>query len=233
MLITGNVQVDSRHLGTRDDNAVNTGGPGGVPRDRALAAWAEWARAAGRGGTAVVMQLNHPGRQSIVGAGSCCLLAKSVAPSAIPLSLGPGLIPRAAAAVFGTPRAMTADDIADVVARFADAARIAADAGFAGVQVHAAHGYLLAQFLSARSNQQTDAYGGSARNRARIVVDVVGAIHRAVPDKGFECIEQLEDITAAGVDFLEISGGTYEDPRVRRRRPRLAAAADADDDAPR
>lgn len=134
--------------------------------------------------------------------------------------------------VFGTPKAMTEDEISDVVKRFAMTARLAAEAGFAGVEVHAAHGYLLSTFLTAKSNQRTDGYGGSARNRARIVVEVVEAIRNATPKKGFcvgvklnsadhqtaealrDSIEQIEAIAEAGIDFLEISGGSYEDPRV-------------------
>lgn len=105
------------------------------------------------------------------------------------------------------------------------------ESGFAGVEIHGAHGYLLAQYMSAKSNQRTDSYGGSALNRVRIVVEVIEAMRRVVP-KSFcigikfnsvdhqsesalaDCIEQLKAIVAAGVDFLEISGGTYEDPIV-------------------
>lgn len=228
MVLTGNVQVDVAYLGTPEDNAFNDR----IPRDQLLASWKRWAQTTNEHGTPTLMQINHPGRQSMIGAGTRGLFAKSIAPSPIPLQLGDGILPRALSAlVFGTPREMTVEDIRDVVARFAETAKLASEAGFAGAEIHAAHGYLLAQFLSARSNQRADAYGGTARNRARIVVEVIHAVRAAVP-KGFcvgvklnsvdhqsplelqECIEQLEDITAAGVDFLEISGGTYEDPTV-------------------
>lgn len=181
------------------------------------------------------MQINHPGRQSPIGAGARSLCAQNLAPSAIALDMGDGWLAKSAVSmVFGTPKAMTEEDISDVVARFAGAARLAAEAGFAGVEVHAAHGYLLSTFLTAKSNQRTDGYGGSARNRARIVVEVVEAIRKATP-KGFcvgvklnsadhqtaealrDSIEQIEAIAEAGVDFLEISGGSYEDPRVSER----------------
>jgi 2,4-dienoyl-CoA reductase-like NADH-dependent reductase (Old Yellow Enzyme family) len=156
-----------------------------------------------------------------------------MAPSAVPLSLGPGLLPTLIRTlVFGTPREMTGADIDDVVARFARTARLAADAGFAGVEIHAAHGYLLAQFLSESANRRTDAYGGSPAARSKIILDIIRAIRAAVPKKGFAvgikvnsadhqsprefsaCREQLKLIAEEGVDFLEISGGDYENPTV-------------------
>jgi 2,4-dienoyl-CoA reductase-like NADH-dependent reductase (Old Yellow Enzyme family) len=148
------------------------------------------------------------------------------------LNFGDGLIARLVSAVgFGTPLEMTAADIQHVVDGFVETSRLAAEAGFAGMEVHAAHGYLLAQFLSVKSNERTDEYGGSPAARAKIVVDVIKAIRAAVPKEfcvGIKlnsvdhqspedlaaCIEQLKLIEAAGVDFLEISGGTYENPSV-------------------
>lgn len=235
MILTGNVQVDVTYLGTSDDNALNHL----IPRDRLLQSWRQWSEVAGRNGTPTIMQINHPGRQSTIGAGNRSLCAQSVAPSEVPLLLGEGIVARSiSAVVFGTPRAMTVSEIQDVVSRFAESAFLASEAGFAGVQIHGAHGYLIAQFLSSKSNQRTDEYGGTPRRRARIVVDIIKAIRKLSP-KGFavglkfnsvdhqsqqeleECIEQLEDITAAGIDFLEISGGTYEDPTVCQVSPAL------------
>lgn len=234
MVLTGNVQVDLKYLGGPSDTALSE------PEDEAalLESWKSWAKAcktralAGEDGTPTVMQVNHPGRQTPVGAGTRGIFAKSLAPSPVPLKLGDGILAKMASAlVFGTPREMTVADIEDVVHRFAYCARLAAEAGFDGVEIHAAHGYLLAQFLSAKTNLRTDAYGGSPTRRAKIVVDIAKAMRDATP-KGFtvgiklnsvdhqsetdlkDCIEQLDVINAAGVDFLEISGGTYEDPSV-------------------
>jgi 2,4-dienoyl-CoA reductase-like NADH-dependent reductase (Old Yellow Enzyme family) len=229
MVITGNLHVDENHLGGPTDAALSSR----LSDAEIVASWKTWATACkGENGTAVVVQINHPGRQSPMGAGDRGIFAKALAPSAVPLSLGSGFLPHLIRSfVFGTPRAMTVDEIHDVVARFARAARLAAESGFAGIEIHAAHGYLLAQFLSSRSNLRTDDYGGSPTARARIVVEIIHAIRAAVP-KGFcvgiklnsvdhqskdelaECIEQMEEIRKAGVDFLEISGGTYEDPKV-------------------
>jgi 2,4-dienoyl-CoA reductase-like NADH-dependent reductase (Old Yellow Enzyme family) len=228
IVMTGNVMIDATHLGQPTDCAVNCANS----EEETLASWRQWAEDFKRTGTPILMQLNHPGRQSPLGAGTRGYFAKTMAPSAIPLNIGDGLISWALRKmIFGTPRQMTKEDIRHVVARFADGARLAAEAGFAGVEIHAAHGYLLAQFLSAECNQRTDEYGGSAQNRARIVFEVVQAVRKSVP-MGFcvgikfnsvdhqsqealqECIEQLEAVKAAGIDFLEVSGGTWENLAV-------------------
>lgn len=229
MLLTGNVQVDAAYLGTPRDVALNREK---VPREVTLASWTQWAKEISKNGTPAIMQLNHPGRQSTIGAGSRSYFAKTIAPSAIPLNLGSGFLANFLRdLVFGTPREMTINEIHDVIGRFTEAALLASDAGFAGIQLHAAHGYLLAQFLSAKANHRGDEYGGSPKNRSKIVVDIIQAIRKVVPEKfavGIklnsvdhqsqaefaDCVEQLEAITGAGVDFLEISGGNYEDPTV-------------------
>jgi 2,4-dienoyl-CoA reductase-like NADH-dependent reductase (Old Yellow Enzyme family) len=228
MVLTGNVQVNTRYLGGPADTAVNPA----VPEAQLLETWKTWAAACNKHNTPTVMQINHPGRQSPYGAGTRGLFEKNVAPSAVPLRLGDGLFQKfASAVVFGTPREMTVAEIREAVAQFAHTARLAAEAGFAGVQVHAAHGYLLAQFLSSESNRRTDDYGGSPAKEARIVVEIIKAIREATPE-GFcvgiklnsvdhqskealaDCMVQLDEVRKAGVDFLEISGGTYENPSV-------------------
>ncbi|OAA60077.1 Aldolase-type TIM barrel [Cordyceps fumosorosea ARSEF 2679] len=226
LLITGNVQVDSTYLGTPEDVSLNER----LSRAAHVESWGRWAAAASERGTPALVQINHPGRQSTIGAGTKGLFGKSIAPSAVGVRLGSGCVASAASAlVFGTPRAMTDLEIDDVVRRFATAAKISEEAGFAGVEIHAAHGYLLSQFLSAKSNRREDGYGGSPKNRARIVVEVIRAVRAAVspkfcvgikinsvdhqsPGELKDCLEQLTEITNAGVDFLEISGGNYENP---------------------
>lgn len=123
--------------------------------------------------------------------------------------------------------AMTVEEIEALPARYAETARIARSAGFTGVQVHAAHGFLLSQFLSPLFNRRDDAWGGSLENRLRLPRAVVRAVRKAVgPDfpvgfkinatDGLEGGLAFEDSLAAirsikteGIDLLEISEGTY------------------------
>ncbi|CAG9989484.1 unnamed protein product [Clonostachys byssicola] len=229
MVITGNVQVTPKYLGAKGDIAFD---PARKNEDKVLQAWKQWAAACSKNGTKAIVQINHPGRQSPAGAGCRGPFTKNIAPSPVPLDFGDGLLPKIIGSVmFGTPREMAVAEIEDIVRHFASTARLAADAGFAGVQIHGAHGYLLTQFLSPKTNRRLDDYGGSAVKRAKIVVDIIHAVRAVVPS-GF-CVgiklnsadfqsvydmkdfnEQLGAITAAGVDFVEVSGGTYENPEM-------------------
>ncbi|KAF4439064.1 NADH oxidase [Fusarium acutatum] len=215
LIISGNVHIDPAHPGAPGDFTVNRD----LPREKTLTAWKSWASACSLNGTKAIVQINHPGRQAP--------FVKSLAPSPIPLDLGKGLFPwLIRSLVYGTPKEMTQADIDDVVTGFAKAAQLSVEAGFAGVEIHAAHGYLLAQFLSPLSNERTDDYGGSPLARAKIVIDTVKAVRKAVPggtcvgikvnstdhtDLG-DFIIQLKAIADAGVDFVEVSGGSIEDP---------------------
>ncbi|CAH1652629.1 MULTISPECIES: tRNA-dihydrouridine synthase [unclassified Chelatococcus] len=115
-------------------------------------------------GVPIFMQLSHGGRKSRPHPGS-----RLIAPSAIPHDDD-----------YGMPEAMSLDDITCVVMAFAKAARRALSAGFNGLELHAAHGYLLHQFLSPLSNTRGDAYGGDLEGRSRIVADVIRAVREAV-----------------------------------------------------
>ena len=216
LLITGNVMVHAEALT----------GPAGVVLDDAapLGPFAAWAKAAKSGGSAVWMQINHPGRQV-----QADMPGVVWAPSAVGVDLGKH------SSRFGRPVAMTPEQIDATVARFAVTARRAEEAGFDGVEVHAAHGYLLSQFLSPLVNQRTDAWGGSLENRARMLLDVVRAIRDAVSpafavavklnsadfqrggfsaDDARRVIAMLEPL---GVDLVELSGGSYESPAMSGR----------------
>ncbi|KAH7234104.1 hypothetical protein B0J15DRAFT_571702 [Fusarium solani] len=228
MIMTGNVHVDEKFLGDPNGTAMN----GSIAEEKVIAAYKGLADTCRRAGTPAILQINHPGRQSPLGAGTKSFWTKNLAPSAVPLDLGSDLVSRlASCVVFGTPKEMTLEDIETVIQRFANAARIAAAAGFDGVEIHAAHGYLLAQFLSAKTNIRTDAYGGSAIARAKIAVDIIKAVRAVVPANfcvGLkfnsadhqsptelqECLEQTAFIAEAGLDFLEVSGGSYENPTM-------------------
>ncbi|MCW2998191.1 MAG: NADH:flavin oxidoreductase/NADH oxidase [Solirubrobacterales bacterium] len=209
LLITGNVMVDRGHLGE----------PKNVVADdaRHLPQFKAWAAAAQSGGTPAWVQLNHPGRQALRIAGT-----HPVAPSA--------LRPKVPGAP--TPKALTEAQIHEIVERFATAAKVVQDAGFAGVQIHGAHGYLVSQFLSPRANERTDAWGGDATRRMRFVLEVMRAIRARVGADypvgiklnsadfqrgGFseeESMDVVAALTAEGLDLLEVSGGTYESPAM-------------------
>ncbi len=213
LIITGNVMVDARAMT----------GPGGVvlEDDRHLDRFREWAKAGRSRGAQMWMQINHPGRQMPAALGQ-----QTLAPSAIALDLG------AQSKLFATPREMTAADIAEVERRFVTTAALAERAGFTGVEIHAAHGYLLSQFLSPLTNRRRDDWGGSLENRARLLVDIVRGVRKSVAP-GFAVAVKLnsadfqrggfspEDAQAVvamlaplGVDLVELSGGSYEAPAM-------------------
>ncbi|MFT4264989.1 MAG: NADH:flavin oxidoreductase/NADH oxidase family protein [Nocardioides sp.] len=204
--ITGNVMVDR----------TQTGEPGNVVVEdrRHLDDLARWAATAKAGGSKVWVQINHPGRQIPRTVGT-----HPVAPSAIPL---PG-----AARLFATPRALSGGEVRDIIGRFANTARIVVEAGFDGIQIHGAHGYLVSQFLSPLSNQRSDEWGGTPERRHRFVLEVVRAIRAEVgadvpvgiklnsadfQKGGFaeaESLEVVHKLAEEGIDLLEVSGGTY------------------------
>lgn len=214
LLLSGNVMVDSRAMT----------GPGGVvlEDDKHLDKFKRWARVGRSGGAQFWLQINHPGRQMRANLGQ-----GTWAPSAVPLDLGK------MSRLFTTPQVMTQAVIEEVTRRFARTAQLAEQAGFTGVQIHAAHGYLLSQFLSPLTNRRTDAWGGSIENRARLLLDVVQAV-RAMVAPGFavavklnsadfqrggfsaedarRVVEMLNDYS---VDLVELSGGSYEAPAMQ------------------
>jgi 2,4-dienoyl-CoA reductase-like NADH-dependent reductase (Old Yellow Enzyme family) len=211
LLITGHVIVDPTGL-CEPGNVM-------VSDERHLPALRRWAAAAQGRGARLWMQLNHAGRQAPRG-----MTREPLAPSAVPL--------RGTGGMFAKPRALTGREIEGLIARWATAAAVAREAGFAGVQVHAAHGYLLSQFLSPRTNVREDEWGGDAARRRRMLIEVVRAIRAATGPAfpigvklnsadfqrgGFtleEAMEVARVLQAEGIDLLEISGGNYESPAM-------------------
>ncbi|MFG2218723.1 2,4-dienoyl-CoA reductase [Streptomyces sp. NPDC048685] len=177
LLITGNVMVHAEALT----------GPAGVVLDAAapLEPFVEWARAGKSGGGSIWMQINHPGRQ--IGSDMPGVVW---GPSAVAVDLGRH------SSRFGRPVAMTPEQIRATVTRYAVTARRAEEAGFDGVEVHAAHGYLLSQFLSPLVNKRTDQWGGFDADDARQVIEMLAPL---------------------GVDLVELSGGSYESPAMSGR----------------
>lgn len=213
LVVTGNVMVDRRYLG-EPGNVV-------VEDDRHLDALTRWAKTTQDGGSPIWMQINHPGRQ----ANPLTTEGRVVAPSAVRLAI-PGV---------PTPRALADAEIKEIISRFATTAAVAEAAGFDGVQIHGAHGYLLSQFLSPLANRREDRWGGSIENRARFALEVVRAVRAAVrPGFGVGIKLNSADFQRGGfsedesrtviallaseqLDLIEISGGSYESPAMMGR----------------
>ncbi len=214
MLLSGNIQIDADHL-ERPGNVVIDREPDETMRH----ALASWAQAATRNGNHFWAQISHAGRQT-----QKIVNPHPKAPSAVKVGLPGGQ--------FGEPVALTVPEIEEIVRRFGVCAAAVKEAGFTGVQVHSAHGYLLSQFLSPRTNQRTDQYGGELANRARALLEIIAEVRKAVgPDfpvavklnsadfqKGGFAFEDSLQVAAwleeASVDLIEISGGTYEQPKL-------------------
>lgn len=214
LIITGNVMVD--HLAMT--------GPGGLALEDAsnISEFADLASLSQQNDCKIVMQINHPGRQVYKKMGGKVLSASNVA-----LNMGKH------SHLFGEPKAMDESEIADLISRFTQTATLAKTAGYNGVQIHAAHGYLLAQFLSPLTNKRNDEWGGSIENRARLLLAVTRSVIDACGPKfsvsvklnsadfqrgGFEPSDAQAVVNMLGelpVDFVELSGGSYEAPAMQ------------------
>ena len=214
LLLTGNVMIDRRAMT----------GPGGVALEdeRDLQRFRQWADIGRAGGAQFWMQINHPGRQTMANLGQ-----QALAPSAVAMDLG------SFSKMFAEPKPMTEANIEEVIQRFATTATLAEKAGFTGVQIHAAHGYLISQFLSPLTNRRTDRWGGSLENRARLLLEVVRAVRASVSPSfcvavklnsadfqrgGFaeaDARAVVEMLNPLPLDLLELSGGSYEAPAMQ------------------
>ncbi len=215
VLVTGNVMVDSGGKGSINDVVLN---------EADLPMLRRWAQAGTQNDTLLLMQINHAGKQS-----PKVLSPTPVAPSAVPLVGMEGFI--------NPPRELSEEEIVKLIAQFASSAKIAEQAGFSGVQIHAAHGYLISQFLSPHHNRRQDQWGGSLENRMRFLVEIYQAI-RAATLPGFlvglklnsadfqkggfdesESVQVVAKMSELGADFIEISGGNYESPEMLTAKP--------------
>ncbi|KAH9836271.1 uncharacterized protein C8Q71DRAFT_74458 [Rhodofomes roseus] len=253
MVCTGNVQVCGDHLSLGRDMVVPTHlTPETVEPFARLARTIQYGSAegeeiAGEKKTLAVMQLSHTGRQSTNVIGGRWPFVPPMAPSAVPVGRKPsekegagsaGLSRLVHTVFFQTPRPMSLSDIEDVVANFVRGAELAAASGFDGVQLHAAHGYLIAQFMSSKTNKREDKYS-VPENALRFLREIVFAIreHNKIPrdfilgiklnaadyvdrrnadhstSQPNEALEHVREIAEWGMlDFIEVSGGDYEDP---------------------
>ncbi len=212
LCITGNVLIDRKHL-NGEFNVV-------FDEQSDMQAIKKWASCAKGSNQHLWVQINHPGRQPIPFSKQ-----KPVAPSAIRVNI---MNER----VFQTPKALTEPEIVEIIEKFGQAASISKEAGFTGVQIHAAHGYLVSQFLSPLSNIREDKWGGSLENRARFLIEIYKKIRNIVgkdfpigvklnsadfqkggitEEESMQVIDMLETI---GIDLIEVSGGTYERPKM-------------------
>jgi 2,4-dienoyl-CoA reductase-like NADH-dependent reductase (Old Yellow Enzyme family) len=212
LIVSGNVMVNGWSL-EAPRNVV-------IEDDRHLPQLRQWAATTAGSDARLILQLSLAGRQSQRGLALAGRRQDVATASAVPMSIGGPL--------FKPPRALSDLEIRQVIGQFATAARIAAEAGFAGVQVHAAHGYLLSQFLSPLVNQRTDNWGGSPEKRMRMLIEIVRAVDSVTPQSflltvkmnvsdfqpgGLDASEALmvaKALENEGVHLIEFSGGTYE-----------------------
>ncbi|MBA4369580.1 MAG: NADH oxidase [Desulfobacterium sp.] len=210
LLITGNVMIDKQALG-EPRNVV-------IDENSDMEMLKKWAESGKKQDTHIWVQLNHPGRQS-----PSFLSTKPVAPSAIPYK-------SSLKYAFNTPRELLDQEIKILIHKFARSASIVKKAGFTGVQIHGAHGYLVSQFLSPVYNQRTDKWGGNIEGRMRFVMEIFREMRKQVgPDfpigikinssdfhrEGFseeDALTVMKALSNEGIDLIEISGGTYESP---------------------
>ncbi|EGF88733.1 hypothetical protein HMPREF0433_00525 [Gemella sanguinis M325] len=212
LIITGNIMVDPKR----------TAEPGNIVFDKNsnMEILKNWANQGQQHGAKVMVQLNHPGKQA-----PKTVSKQTVAPSAVPLGNGLNKL-------FSTPRALTTSEVEELVQKFVTSAKVAKEAGFSGVQIHAAHGYLISQFLSPHDNRRTDKYGGSLENRMRFLKEIYLGMREEL-GKDFtigikinstdfkedglteeDSLKTIIELANLGLDFVEISGGTYERPAM-------------------
>ena len=212
LIITGNIMVDPK----------GTAEPGNIVFDKNsnMEILKNWAKQGQQHGAKVMVQLNHPGKQA-----PKTIAKETVAPSAVPLGNGLNKL-------FSTPCALTTSEVEELVQKFVTSAKVAKEAGFSGVQIHAAHGYLISQFLSPHDNRRTDKYGGSLENRMRFLKEIYLGMREEL-GKDFtigikinstdfkedglteeDSLKTIIELANLGLDFVEISGGTYERPAM-------------------
>lgn len=206
LLISGNVMIDKNHMESAGN--IYFGNEAMIPKLKKMAA------AGTVNGNHFWVQISHSGRQT-----NRFVNSHPKAPSAVQLKkIG----------LFGKPKEMTEADIEDVISGFRKAAKIAKESGFTGIQIHSAHGYLLSEFLSPLTNLRTDQWGGSLMNRSRLLLKIVQdcreelgssfPISVKLNSSDFQrggltesdSLEVAKMLGKAGIDLLEISGGTYE-----------------------
>ncbi|UKZ94489.1 uncharacterized protein TrAFT101_009361 [Trichoderma asperellum] len=222
VILLGNTMIEVDQLEIDGNHIIPSDAP--FSGDR-FEKFKELASESKKHGSLVYPQLSHPGRQ----------VQEAIQPNPISASDVQLVIP--AMGTFAKPRPMEKADFDRVINEFAHAAEYSYKAGFDGVQLHGAHGYLLAQFLAPSTNKRTDEYGGSLLNRARLIFQIADAIRARVPDKAFslgiklnsvefqqggftpeECKDLCVELEKNNFDWVELSGGTYEELAFTHRK---------------
>ena len=212
IVVSGNIMVDRAHLGEPRNTVLD---------DKSdLDRYVSWVSAGSKNNTQLWAQLNHPGKQT-----PKFIQSSPLAPSAIPLEGDLKLN-------FNEPRELLEDEILSIIAKFVESAVLAKKVGFSGLQIHAAHGYLINQFLSPRHNTREDQWGGALENRMRFLLEIYRGIRKNLGEGfpigvklnsadfmkgGFseqDSIEVAKLLAEEGVDLIEISGGSYEAPAM-------------------
>ncbi|KAF1844937.1 FMN-linked oxidoreductase [Cucurbitaria berberidis CBS 394.84] len=214
VILTGNVMIEYDHLEAAGNPIIPRGAPYQGER---FEGFKEIATQAKKHGSLIVAQVSHPGRQVADNIQKNPISASDVQLKGDVMGM-----------TFAKPRAATEEDIKNITEGFAHAAEYLEKAGYDGIQLHGAHGYLLAQFLSPTTNHRTDKYGGSLENRARLITEIGKEIRsRTSPsfvlsiklnsvefqEKGFgteEAATLCKILEDNSFDFVELSGGTYE-----------------------
>ena len=219
LILSGNVMISPDALT----------GPGGVvltketlSDDAAAERFRVWAQAGRSGAGQFWLQISHPGRQVFASQGTPPVSASATKVNMLGLE-----------SMFDQARALDEAEVSAIISRFADTAWAAKALGFDGVQIHAAHGYLVSQFLSPLTNLREDRWGGSLENRARLLLESVKAIREKTGPKfgigvklnsadfqkgGFDqqdAAQVVQWLNKLGVDFVELSGGSYESPAMQ------------------
>ena len=211
LVITGCTHVLENGIGFADEFAAFD--------DKFIPSLQRLAQAAKSGGATAVLQLFHAGNKAVL---ELVPKGEVVSASAVRIDAGPFSVP-------ATPRAMTKEEIHDVIQAFGDATRRAIEAGFDGIELHGAHGFLIQNCFSPKFNQREDEWGGSLENRLRFPLAVVQEVHRVIkahadrpflfgyrisPDESGENGLRIDDtcvlvdgLIESGIDYLHISLG--------------------------
>ena len=221
-ILTGNIMIEFDQLEAAGNAIVpRTAEPKG---DR-FEAFKKLAMESKAHGSLCVGQISHPGRQVSENIQKDPVSASDVQLEGTVMGM-----------TFAKPHPASAEEIERIIEGFAHAAEYLHAAGYDGIELHGAHGYLLAQFLASSTNRRTDQYGGSLANRSRIIIEIAQRIRKRVPESfilgikinsvefqkgGFdtdECKELCAALEANRFDFVELSGGTYEELAFAHKR---------------